>query len=227
MQRKLLVLAGSIVLISVAFFIFIIKNKERPLVQNPQEMPKESKETLKETSVRNAPTISASQPKPVSENPPPSKEEWKEFEALLRSLEESEGEAEGTQPDTAAEAEGSETRISPELEEIFIGFKQFVEQLRALYKERLPFEPEFADLNHRQMEILKQLTGASEEETKRLIEELHRNEERMETLKAILNPLVERQHQLENEFAQRYGLTIEEFAIRHYKVYKAWEKERR
>ena len=227
MQRKLL-LAGPIVMILIAIVIVIlssITSKERPLVQNQQEIPKESNETF----IRSVPTVSSPQPKQANEAPEPSEEEWEEFETLLRSLEESEEEAEGIQQEVASEpetheAESSEARISPELEALFIGVKQFIDEERAIDTEALPFLDEHFKLKRRQIEIgLHDLVEARGEEAKRLHEEFRRNKERMETLMAIIAPFGERMRQLRNEFEQKYGMTLEEFFKKYDADYRVWK----
>jgi len=228
MKRKLL-LAGPIVMILMAIFIVIlssIMNKEHPPAQAQQETPKESNETF----VRSVPTISSPQPKQEGEHSEPSEEE--EFE----SPEESEEETERIQPEVSSEpenleTESSETKISPEVEALFIGTKQFIDRQRNIEIEMRPFLDESFKLNRRQIEIgmhdlvkANDLVGeAKGEEIRRLQEEFKKNGKRMDELWAMMAPFREQIRQLKDEYEHNYGMTKKEFFKKYNADYVSWK----
>ena len=110
------------------------------------------------------------------------------------------------------------------MEALFVGVKQFIDKERAIDIEARPFLDEHFKLKRRQIEIgTHDLVEARGEEAKRLHEEFRINKERMETLTAIIAPFGERLRQLQNEFEQNYGVTLEEFFNEYDADYKAWK----
>ena len=123
-----------------------------------------------------------------------------------------------------SETERLETKISPELEALFLGVKQLLAQDRAIDNEVGPFLNEHSVLKRRQREILlKDLVKANAEETKRLREEFNRINKRMKTLSDIIAPFGEQKRQLWDEFKEKYGITLEEFMERYAKDYRSWK----
>ena len=230
MERKFLVFSCLVLLISIVYFFYTsyqldIENR------NHREATAESEEPFvgSVSTIGRVSTSSYSQSSKLEHlHPEPTVEEWNAFEEALKSTEVGKTESMADTGDfDEMKTKASKEQISPELGAVFIALKQRYDQRRVICHESAPFSKELGELKYRQIEIIMyDLVGASGEETKRLYEEFHRSQDRMQGLRTIIAPLDEQRLQLEKEVEQvlfEYGMTVEEFYEIYDELYESWE----
>lgn len=227
MERKFLAFSCLVLLGSIVYFIYTsyqlhIENKNQQEVTVELEVP----------AVERVYTNNSSQSvKPESPNLDPTEEKREVFEEALKNLEALEEEAKteamtgiATSETGASETEIKDIGISPELEALFVGVKQFMDQEKFIDSEVRSYLDENFKLKQRQIEIItNDLLEAQGEESGRLHEEFQRNIEHMETLSDIIIPFGKQMIQLRIEFEQKHGITLEEFMENHGEDFHSWK----
>ena len=225
MERKFLAFSCLVLLISIVYFIYTsyqlhIENKNQQEVITELEMP----------SVGRVYTNSSSQyAKTERSNLEPTEEGWEAFEEVFNNFE-ALGETvetsqfEGGVETVAVEAEEGHTGISAELEALFVGVKQFMDQERIIDDEVRPYLDENFKLKQRQIEIItNDLLEAQGEESERLHKEFQKNREHMKTLSDIIIPFGEQMIQLRTEFEEKHRITLEKFMENHGEDFRSWK----
>ena len=127
------------------------------------------------------------------------------------------------------EAKTSQEQSGRELETLFTDLKQLYDQREVIYQETAPLSTELRELKQRQIEIgVHGLVGASGEETKKLHEEFHQSQDRMQELRTTIASLDEQRLQIEKEVEQimsEYGMTVKKFYDRYGQKYESWKSE--
>ena len=232
MARKFLVFSCLVFLISIVYFIYT-RYQLNTENKNQQEVTAE----LEAPSVGYVYTSRSSQPKTEDSNPEPTEEEWAAFEAFLSNLEELE-ELEGTtetiQPEGVAEteaysAEGDDTGISPELEEMFIHYKEvFLNQTREVDREITPFMRRIVELDERMDELDNLMTEKSNrgEPHQELREEYRQLFEERHEVFVALEPLDEQMAQIHQEWEEyllaNHGIDSTTFRETYNEALRSW-----
>lgn len=229
MERKFLAFSCLVLLISIVYFIYTsyqlhIENK------NQQEVTSELETLFIAPWVADSVFQYATPEQAISE-PIEGEGELEVFEQDFESVELEETEAIfDTGGYDEMEAETTDDRIDTLLEALFTEVEPLYGQQSVILREITPPSIELRKLKYRQIEIgLYDLVGASSEETKRLHEEFHRSQDRMQELRTIIAPLEEQLLQLSKEIKQTvfdYGMTVQEFDKRYGEQYKSWKSER-
>lgn len=232
MARKLLGFSCLVFLISIVYFIYT-RYQLNTENKNQQEVTAE----LEAPSVGYVSTSRSSQPKTEDSNPEPTEEEWAAFEAFLSNLEELE-ELEGTtetiQPEGVAEteaysAEGDDTGISPELEGMFIHYKEvFLNRTREVDREITPFMRRIVEIDERMEELfdaIMEKSNRGEEHQELLDARMQLYEERVEVSEA-LEPLDEQMAQIHQDWEEyllaNHGIDSTTFNETYTEALRTW-----
>ena len=214
-MKKFLAFSCLILLISIVYFIHT-RYQTHTERKNQQDVSAE----LEAPSVGHISTSRSSQPKTEDSNPEPTEEEWAAFEEFLgnlEELEELEGTTEMTQIEEVAEAdevatsktESDDTGISPELEKMFIHYKEVVlNRSREISQEIAPFMRRIVEYDERMDELDNLVTEKSnrDEPHQQLMEEYRQLSEQRNEVFVALEPFNERRAQVYEEW-EEYLLT--------------------
>ena len=234
MARKFLGFSCLVFLISIVYFIYT-RHQLQPESKNRQNQQKVTAELEAPVTGRIS-TIRSSQPKTEDSNPEPTEEEWAAFVAFLSNLEEleeSEGTTETTQPEEVAEtevygADGGDTGISPELEEMFIYYKGYLDRFRVYDQEVASLMRNVVEIDERMDELfdaIMEKANRGEEHQELLDARMQLYEERAEISEA-LEPLGERMAQLQEELNEylltNHGIDSTTFNETYTDALRAW-----
>ena len=235
MARKFLVFSCLVFLISIVYFIYT-RYQMHTENKNQQEVTAE----LEAPSVGHVSISRSSQPKTEDSNPEPTEEELAAFEAFLSNLEELEeleeldGTTETIQPEEVAETEVSETEgddtgISPELEEMFIHYKEvFLNRSREVSLEIAPFMRRIVELDERTDELDNLMTEKSNrgEPHQELREEYRQLSEERNEVFVALEPLDERRAQVYEDWEEyllaNHGIDSTTFNETYNEALRSW-----
>lgn len=228
MERNFLAFSCLVLLSSIIYFIYTsyqlhIENK------NQQEVSAE----LEAPFVGGVSTSRSSQSKTENSNLEPAEGEWEALEEDVKDFDEFEETIEATQPEGVTEAETSETEgndtgISPELEEMFIYYKGYLDRHREVSRKQAPLMRKIVEMDKEWEEfdnLITEKTNRGEEHQELLEARRQLAEERNEVFVA-LEPLDERMTQLEQEW-EEYLRTHHEidgttFGELHTEVLRSW-----
>ena len=233
MQRKgLLVLAGIIIVVFVVFLAFVTRNKYNPSSSGSRGTSKEPIRTL----TMEPRSVSEHQPKQVGKHSEPSQEELREFIALLDALDKSEKKKESSPSEIVSEAgskiggseaDDGEVAISPELEAVFIVYKDYRDKIRAINRADEPLSHRYSKICDRETELRDALKAAVEyEEKDKLRKELQQIDNEKQEVAILKAPLIEERDRLTeemDEYVQEHcGITLLDFVDTHRDVYRTW-----
>ena len=235
MARKFLGFSCLVFLISIVYFIYS-RHQLQPESKNRHNQQKVAVE-LEAPVTRHISASRSAQPKTENSNPEPTEEEWAAFLAFLNNLEEleeSEGTTETTQPEEVAEtevygADGGDRGISPELEEMFIHYKEvFLNRSREISQERAPFMRRVVEIDEWMDELDNLMTEKSNrgEPHQELREEYRQLSEERNEVFVALEPLDERRAQVFEEWEEylltNHGIDSTTFNETYTDALRAW-----
>ena len=145
-------------------------------------------------------------------------------ESYRKNFEASEEQAEPTQSKIASETKNSSTKISSELEAMFLYVKELGDRNNAIDAEMHPYFLQLFEIQDSHAAVGEKLgeAGINDEMKQKLYEELQRLDGEMKAKLDIIQPYKQQMEELEAELVQKYGLSWDEFAAQYYEAYSTW-----
>lgn len=222
MERKFLAFSCLVLLSSIVYFIYTsyqlhIENKNRQEVTAELEVP----------SVERVYTNNSSQSSKTERSTSElTEEEWEAFDEVLSDSEDSENQAETIQLDERTGTEASETRgdgtkISSEQ---MVRFK-FINKYHTMQRDSRSVDDEYSELSRKQDQLMDDITAGPMhmDELGVLVSEYKRVSERLKELEPLITSHVDQTIQMEEEFQEKYGISLGEFYNQYEKEYKSWK----